>query len=240
MDIRLALMTGVDLPFPEAGCSIHQPTLKEISMVGEEDFFKGIQYLCINTNMFEMSAKEAAQISNFKLFITVVIDKMNEAQKNTIYSALTLLFPDYKPTITVRAILLNNKDKKIMIDEGNFNALQNLIKEITCFKEESKEQDFNPANAKAKEIAEKLKAGRKKVATLKGTENVSVLSQYLSSLVVGMSSLSLEEGINLTLFQLYDLMERFSLYMSWKTDMQARMAGAKIEKQPENWMKNLH
>ena len=41
-DHRLALMTGVDIPIPELQVTIHQPTIKEISMIGEQDFFIGI------------------------------------------------------------------------------------------------------------------------------------------------------------------------------------------------------
>ena len=47
-DYRLALMTGVDIPIPELQVTIHQPTIKEISMIGEQDFFIGIQMLCID------------------------------------------------------------------------------------------------------------------------------------------------------------------------------------------------
>jgi hypothetical protein len=42
MDIRLALMTGVDIPIPELQTVLHQPTLKEISYVGEKEFLTGI------------------------------------------------------------------------------------------------------------------------------------------------------------------------------------------------------
>ena len=48
MDISLALMTGVDIPIPECQLILHQPTLKEISMMGEKDFFIGAHTLCIN------------------------------------------------------------------------------------------------------------------------------------------------------------------------------------------------
>ena len=41
-DYNLALMTGIDIPVPELQISIHQPTIKEISMIGEQDFFTGI------------------------------------------------------------------------------------------------------------------------------------------------------------------------------------------------------
>ena len=34
-DYRLALMTGVDIPVPELQIAIHQPTIEEISLIGE-------------------------------------------------------------------------------------------------------------------------------------------------------------------------------------------------------------
>ena len=36
---KLALMTGVDIPIIEMQLAIHQPTIKEISYLGEEEFF---------------------------------------------------------------------------------------------------------------------------------------------------------------------------------------------------------
>jgi hypothetical protein len=34
-DYRLGLMTGIDLPIPELQTVVHQPTIKEISLIGE-------------------------------------------------------------------------------------------------------------------------------------------------------------------------------------------------------------
>ena len=34
-DFSLALMTGVDIPIPECQLTVHQPSIKEISMLGE-------------------------------------------------------------------------------------------------------------------------------------------------------------------------------------------------------------
>ena len=34
-DLRAALMTGIDIPIPECQLIIHQPTLKEIALIGE-------------------------------------------------------------------------------------------------------------------------------------------------------------------------------------------------------------
>ena len=49
-DSTLALMTGVDIPIPELQIALHQPTIKEISYIGESDFFIGVQLLAINKN----------------------------------------------------------------------------------------------------------------------------------------------------------------------------------------------
>jgi hypothetical protein len=42
------------------------------------------------------------------------------------------------------------------------------------------------------------------------------------------------------MFQLYDLIERFGLYTSWDIDIKSRLAGAKIEHEPPDWMANIH
>ena len=53
------------------------------------------------------------------------------------------------------------------------------------------QQAFNPGDAKAREIAEKLMRGRQRVAAQKGQSNTSIFSQYLSILTVGLQSMSL-------------------------------------------------
>ena len=73
-----------------------------------------------------------------------------------------------------------------------------------------------------------------------GEDKGSMFSQYLSTLTIGVASMSLHDALNLTMFQLLDLMERYSLYTNWDIDIRARLAGASIEDKPDNWMKNIH
>ena len=82
--------------------------------------------------------------------------------------------------------------------------------------------------------------GRQRVAAQKGDVNVSIFSQYLSILTVGLHSMSLKDAMDLTIFQLYDLIERYTLYMNWDIDIRSRMAGGKPDHEPEDWMKNIH
>ena len=52
--------------------------------------------------------------------------------------------------------------------------------------------------------------------------------------------MSLQNLLDCTMYQLYDLMERYSLYMNWDIDVRTRLAGGKPDSQPDNWMKNIH
>lgn len=242
MDTRLALMTGCDYPIPECQLTLHQPTIKEIGLIGENDFFTGSQCLSIYKSMFVTEDKSALDdINNFQIFMTVMRDKESMEKKHSVLQVLTLFFPKYdKVLFTPQSLLFQSKEENVVIDENNFDFLQAAIREVTCSKSGPMDQQaFNPANDKAREIAEKLMRGRQRVAAQNGSANTSIFSLYLSILSVGLQ-MPVTELVNCTMFQLYDLMERYSLYMNWDLDVRTRLAGGKPDSQPDNWMKNIH
>lgn len=242
MDTRLALMTGCDYPIPECQLTLHQPTIKEIGLIGENDFFTGSQCLSIYKSMFVTEDKSALDdINNFQIFMTVMRDKESMEKKHSVLQVLTLFFPKYdKVLFTPQSLLFQSKEGNVVIDENNFDFLQAAIREVTCSKNGPMDQQaFNPANDKAREIAEKLMRGRQRVAAQNGSANTSIFSLYLSILSVGLP-MPVTELVNCTMFQLYDLMERYSLYMNWDLDVRTRLAGGKPDSQPDNWMKNIH
>ena len=239
-DYRLALMTGVDIPIPDLQLVVHQPTIKEISMVGEQDFFIGIQVLCINKNTYIQDESLLANTTNFQIFMAMVNEKEMADKKAAVLQVLTLLFPQFKIIFTPRSMMLSQGEISVIIDEGNFEILQEILIQQFCLKGTDQEQ-FNPQSKKAREIAQKLMKARQKVAALKAQENSgSMFSQYLSTLTVGLHSMSLKDCMELTMYQLYDLIERYSLYLNWDIDIRSRMAGAKVDKPIENWMKQIH
>ena len=240
MDVRLALMAGTDIPVPECQLIVHQPTITEISFVGEENFFIGVQTLCLNKTMFIQDESVLEQVNNFQIFMTVINDKSTADKKEAVKQVLKLILPKYQVMMTPKSIVVNEEGASHMIDEDNFEAFQEALKLIFCAKTgPMNQQAFNPANAKAKEIADKLMRGRQRVAQQKGELNVSVFSQYLSILTIGLH-IPITELLKTTMFQLYDLMERYTLYINWDIDIRSRLAGGKPENQPENWMKNIH
>lgn len=240
MDTRLSLICGTDFPVPQCEISIHQPSIQEISYIGETDFFTGVQCLCLNKTMFVKDESVLQDTNNFQIFMTIMSERGAADKKFAVQQVLTLLFPQYKVIITPRTLLLSGQGNTVQIDEKNFEYLQEAISAICCLKTGPMDQhSFNPANAKAREIAEKLMRGRQRVAAEKGQNNISVFSQYLSILTVGLQ-ISLLDIMKLTMFQLYDLIERYSLYVNWDIDIKCRLAGGKPESQPKDWMSNIH
>lgn len=241
MDKRLGLMCGIDLPIPECQIIIHQPRIKEIALVGEQGFFTGVQTICINKKMFIQDKTLLAETNNFQIFMTIMAEKETAEKRVAVQDVMQILFPTYKVSFTPQSILFSRDGKITTIDSNNFEFLQNAISEICCLHSSSNDQqNYNPANDKAAEIAKKLMRGRQIAAEQKGENKSSVLSQYLSTLTIGLNSMSLQDLMDLTLFQIYDLLERYRLYIGWDLDIKQRLAGAKPESQPENWMKNIH
>ena len=240
MDIRLALMTGIDIPVPELQTAVHQPTIKEISYIGEQEFFIGAQCLTLNKSMFVQDKEVLENINNFQIFMMVMNEKEAKDKRNATQQVLQLLLPSYKVLFTPRTLIFSQEGQNTIVDETNFEFFQEVLKLVFCAKNgPMDQQSFNPENQKAREIAEKLMRGRARIAAEKGGSNSSVLSQYLSILTIG-TSMQLQNLMDLTMFQLYDLIERYDLYINWDIDLRSRLAGGKPDKHPDNWMKNLH
>ena len=240
-DLALALMCGTDIPIPECQLVIHQPRMREIALIGDTDFFTAIQTLCVNKNMIAQGETLLADTNNFQIFMTIMQEKEAIDKKEAVKQLFPLIFPQHQMLLTPRIIIMNNEHNSVIIDENNFEALQKVIESIFCINSGPMEtQSFNPQSQKAKEIADKLMRARQRVAAQKQGESGSIFSQYISVLTVGLNSMSLRECEELTMYQLFDLVERYMLYVNWDLDIRSRLAGAKAEKQPENWMKKIH
>ena len=240
IDTRLAMICGTDIPVPDCQLVLHQPRLEEIAYIGEHDFFAGVQTLCLHKTMFIEDKVLLMTTTNFQIFMMIMSEKEAKDKKEAVKQVMALLLPDYQVLITPNSLVLKKDDNTVMIDENNFDTFQDALRLIFCMNDGPMDQQaFNPINDKAKQIADKIMKGRQRVAELKGTSNTSIFTQYISMLTIGLH-ISMLDLKKLTMFQLYDLVERFMLWINWDIDLRSRLAGAKPDEHPENWMKNIH
>lgn len=242
-DYRLALMVGADIPIPELQLVVHIPTIRDIAYMGEKDFFMASQYLCIEKELIIQDKNVLQTYSNFQILMRVLGEKSDKDKKKNVSTLLTILFPGFTNIITPRAIVLSTVDSNpIMIDDSNFELLKSVLKEVLCANAFSSENiTYNPGNKLAEQIAEKLMRGRRRVAEINGQKQSgeSILTRYISILTVA-RIVSLKDCFDLNLFQLFDLMERYSAYVEQDIDLKVRLAGGKPDKEVESWMRDLH
>lgn len=245
IDYRLALMNGIDIPIPELQVTIHPPTVNDIAHMGEQDYFTAVQYLCLEKEMLIQDEVILSSLTNFQVLMKILDQSEDKNKKAMIVTLLKLLFPDYNATIIKdRSIILTTEGKDpILIDDSNFDFFQSVVKQVLCVTNLFQKDNivYNPANDRAKEIAKKIMAGRRKVAEIKSNEtsNESVLTRYQSILSVAKIA-SLQESSQYNLFQLFDLMERYTKWIESDVDLRARLAGATPDKPTESWMGELH
>lgn len=244
-DYRLQLMNGIDIPIPELQVAVHSPTVDDIAHMGEQDYFTAMQYLCLEKEMLIQDEILLSSLTNFQVLMKVLDQSEDKNKKTMIVTLLKLLFPDYNATfIKDRSIVLTTDGgNPILIDDSNFDFFQSVVKEVLCVSNLFQKDNivYNPQSDRAKEIARKIMAGRRKVAEIKSSEhgNESILTRYQSILSVAKIA-TLKESSSYNLFQLFDLMERYTKYIESDVDLRARLAGATPDKPVESWMGELH
>ena len=241
---NLSLLTGADIPFPEGRLVIHQPTIKEIGFIGENTFLLGCGFLSFSKDILSDGDKSRLEeIDDFNILMSIMIGKNIDASlKENVESAqqvLLLLFPNNDITFEAEQIKIGEG----FINKNNFVKFKQILKEMfqLSFKNDGVQKEYKPANSAAAAIAEKLKKRHEKLAQLNGTDshNIQIFGRYMSiiSTYQGISYLDLAQY---TVFQLYDIFSRIQLKMAYDMAIQAKMAGAKDVKNPEDWMKDLY
>ena len=244
----LTLISGIDVPIPEIGVNIHQPTIREIAYIGEKSFYEAAQTIIIQKedfingleNITQEDKTALSQMSNFEIFLKLI--EANPLSNTKVQMLLSLLFPDFNSSIEERFIFLVNpkEQKNILINDSNFEILQEVITTILCLQSGNTKEEFNPQGDRAREIAEKIKRGRERAARLKGEkkQQSNFLSKYISGLGIGTNTLNIHNVLDLTLYQLLNQLERYGLYTQYNISIQAKMAGAK-DVEDVDWLKDI-
>jgi len=118
---ELLLLSGNDIPFPEANLIIHQPRLKEIAYMTEQKFWMSSQLLAFDKekDFNDKDRNDLSNWSNFNIIMSMIKNKdlaSKEAKRNLL-SLLSLLFPLYDLAITDGAIVFQLKEDLVNSDE---------------------------------------------------------------------------------------------------------------------------
>lgn len=244
--LSLSLQTGApDIIIQNSDLILHQPTVREISYIGEYNFFTGCELFKFSKKSLTEQDKERLEnLTDFDIIMSIINDTSDEGSRSSTQDAisvLSLLFPSCNINFEKDKILIQdeNGERNFVINNNNFELFKKCLIEMFCLKT-AMHEEYNPAGALSKKIADKIKRGKNKVAAEKKPEEqkFSILGRYISILAVGekKDKNSLQ---NYTIYQLYDEFHRFQLKEKSDIVTKARLAGQTKINDPEDWMKEL-
>lgn len=240
----LLLLSGNDIPFYGAGLSIHQPKIKEIAYLGEENFFAGYEWINISKNILSEEDKiNLEKQTDFDILIAILGEHnaVMLKNRNCVEMVLALLFPEYQISFEKDKIILQKDEEIHTIDNDNFLEFKQIFNAMFPIRDDSKQKDYNPSGELAKKIASKLARGRQKAAAAKskGGQKVDILTRYISILTVGQKR-DMNSYLEYTLYQLFDEHKRYTLKSGYDIYIKAKLAGAQDLKEVEDWMQDIH
>lgn len=245
MENDLLLLSGNDIPFIGAQATIHQPTIKEIAYLGEENFYTGCEFLRFSKDSLDDEDKiHLEDYTNFDVLMSIMKEQNITIQRNKtcVLMLLALLFPNYNVQIKDEYISLKqlNDNTEHIINNKNYNEFLDILNSMFCLKVSS-DNEYNPSGDIAKRIADKLKKRHQKLAEKNNepVKKVAILSRYVSILSVGEQK-DINSFMQYTVYQLFDEFKRYELKMSYDFYFQAKLAGAKDLQEVDDWMKDIH
>lgn len=238
----LILMSGVPILIDGTEVKVYQPSIREIALVGEKKFFSFFNIFLLDLDSARETIKTvfSSQVENINLVddmqdfdIYMLFLQLEQETRENFCELLEFLIKDFKvifnPEDNIYNLVKNNLVYEI--DENLFFEIKNIIFDIFVLERFFNVQKNQPEmSARAKAIADKIKKSREKVAQDKGTsEQKSIFSLYLSVLGIGSNALDMTKLCSLTVYQLLNQFERYSLYTQYEQSVQAAMAGAKVD-----------
>lgn len=249
------LDTKADIPFTAAQLIIYQPSIVEITMMGEPQFFVAVNSLTKDYKSLNLQDNfDLDSYTNFDILMSIMREKTDNSRYIllSIIQLLDLIFPRYKISFTPRSFIFQEKERNeneppqtLAIDSNNFEEFSNIIYDmfgLAALMSET-ETDYNPQGDRARAIVEKFKKRQELLAKQRkqrgeDTELNSVFGRYINILAIGEKK-NKNELCQYSVYQLIEEFKRFQLKETFDYTFQARMAGAQNVKDAKDWMQDI-
>lgn len=210
-------------PIVVSGIAVQSVSLNEVSRIGIDAFGRFLSLVCSSLSDLPLTDLPDG-VTYFDILFSAACEDAEE--RETIYKAFEIFFGD-RPTVDPEngTFLFPSG---ATINRDNFREIQFVTKLRNGINEKG-DEDYDPADEKAKAVIERMKAMRKKVAKQRKAETGGVSMGDLISAVAAGLGLSLNEVMEYDMFQFNDQVARMRLFKDYDTGVEALVHGAKAE-----------
>ena len=212
------ILAGLPVPVMDCNIALVQPKVIDICAFGEDKFINGVN-LFVQIDKIAASIKQdnGGQLSMLGDFQVLMAAANSDFSLGiSMQTFLDFIVPECDAKIGPGSVDFKSREEgqdRIVgqLNPMNFEFFKSLLKFVYLPRGSEKEIDYNPANDKAKAIADKIKAGREKLQRQRAAEEgdfTSLFGMYVSVLAVGLG-MDINLLYSYTPFQLYDLFDRY-------------------------------
>jgi hypothetical protein len=220
LDTRLKLLAGLPLEL-EKDFFVYPLKLKEIIELGYNKYIDYLRNLTLDMELLIKEYPELEKVSHFELlFNQIIFDKTDKYEK---------LITDSISCFTKTSVIVDLNNFYFVCDghilnSDNFKKFSNLLILQNCLTKE--EDNFNPANERAKEIREKILQRKKKY----GTHNKDIdFDDLVSSLSAEMNSINILNVWDLTMYQFENQFKRKRMIEEYEIWIKQMFAGVQTK-----------
>lgn len=257
IDLQLNLLEGNSIEL-EPNIEIHKVSLSDINKkkIGYISYNRVINMICLSDeDVKKFVTKDDIDVFTFLIlyayqsFEEKLDDIKNSIVKDNPYfideiiNVLRLIF-NSKVVLDMNNGIFSIGDKGLSLNKNNFEKFQSIIKKRNCL-ENIEEDKENPANEMARQILEKRRKAREKLAKAKALQNGEVDSPLtivdLISIFAEAEHMKLEDVFQYDMFQFNNQFNRMKIFKDYDVNIQALLAGAKSEDvQLQHWLSKIN
>jgi hypothetical protein len=228
INMKMKLLAGLPIGVSNIG-GISPKTLREISVEGYTEFMRHLGILTLDAEKSDIF-KSIKDIDLSKYTILEIAFGFGGELFEMLHKAVEF-FCGIEVISDFNAIGFNVGNTGLLTKD-NYKEFVSVIKLQCCLNgEDELEEEFKPANDKAREIIEKLKKTREMLKEAKASDESRMdISDIISAVSAKSNAINKFNVWDLTLYQLYDEYNRLRMIDEYYTSIKALMAGAeKVE-----------
>lgn len=231
--LALRLLSGE--PIEYQGITIPSLTLRDIKDIGYEEYAKVLSYVTfdLDDKFYEGLPKEARYLMPHQYFKLV---QQDEQFLNMIFSFERVFKSKVNLNDNLEIVFESGDNKGKILSRDIYYEIINIIK-ILYGLADSESEKYVPADAKAEEIANKIKVAKEKLGKKNSGDAPIRFSDIISSVSTKSNSVNKFSVWDLTVYQLYDEYGRLQMIDEFNMNYGALLQGAK-DIEMKHWSSN--
>lgn len=257
IDMQLNFLEGNSIEL-ESGIKIHKVSFSDINKkkIGYISYNHVINMICLSDDSLKnLTTKDDIDVFTFLVLYAYQSynDTLNNLKNNIVINEPYFI----DELIKVLQILFNDKvildidngvfligESGLSLNKNNFNKFQSIIKKRNCL-ENIEEEKENPANEMARQLLERRKKAREKLAKSKSNSNGESDNDLtivdLISIFAEAEHMKLEDVFQYDVYQFNDQFNRMKILKDYNVNIQALLAGAKSEDiKLQHWLSKIN